>query len=75
MKYSVVVVGASLGGLAAVETLLSGLPQTLRCPMVIVQHRRADADSRPASTSAPTTWWSPCTSVQTERMWIRLKPP
>ena len=40
------VVGASLGGLQALEQLLHGLPAAFICPLVIVQHRRADADSR-----------------------------
>jgi two-component system chemotaxis response regulator CheB len=42
----IVVVGASLGGLFAVQELLGGLPRTFRCPLVIAQHRRAEADSR-----------------------------
>jgi two-component system chemotaxis response regulator CheB len=42
----VVAIGASLGGLAAVETLLEALPSDFQCAVVIVQHRRADSDSR-----------------------------
>jgi two-component system chemotaxis response regulator CheB len=41
-----VVVGSSLGGLAAVRTLLGALPGGFRPPVIIAQHRRADADSR-----------------------------
>jgi two-component system chemotaxis response regulator CheB len=41
-----VVVGASLGGLSALRTLLGALPGGFRPPVVIAQHRRADADSR-----------------------------
>jgi two-component system chemotaxis response regulator CheB len=44
--YEVVAIGASLGGLAAVETLLEGLPPEFPCAVVIVQHRRPDSDSR-----------------------------
>src|SRR5690348_16730266 len=39
----IVVVGASLGGLHALETLFAGLPDGFMAPVVIVQHRRADA--------------------------------
>jgi two-component system chemotaxis response regulator CheB len=41
-----VVVGASLGGLYAVRTLIEGLPADFPLPIVLAQHRRADADSR-----------------------------
>ena len=41
-----VVVGASLGGLYAVRTLVEGLPADFPLPVVLAQHRRADADSR-----------------------------
>ena len=40
-----VVVGASLGGLAAVRKILSVLPRNFGPAVAIVQHRRADADS------------------------------
>ena len=39
-------VGASLGGLQAVRTLLESLPRDFQPPIVLAQHRRADADSR-----------------------------
>jgi two-component system chemotaxis response regulator CheB len=42
----VVVVGASLGGLQAVRTLLEALPEDFPAPLLLAQHRRADADSR-----------------------------
>ncbi|MEY4579246.1 MAG: hypothetical protein RL701_3949 [Pseudomonadota bacterium] len=42
----IIAVGASLGGLAAVQTLLGGLPAELGVGVVIVQHRRPDPDSR-----------------------------
>ncbi|MES1205984.1 MAG: chemotaxis protein CheB [Pseudomonadota bacterium] len=45
-RVEIVAVGASLGGLAAIETLLKGLPASFRCPLVIVQHRRAGEDGR-----------------------------
>jgi two-component system chemotaxis response regulator CheB len=38
-----VVVGTSLGGLAALEVLLSGLPTAFGLPVAIVQHRTDDA--------------------------------
>jgi len=40
----IVVVGASLGGLEAVQKLLSGLPASLPCPVAIVQHRGPQID-------------------------------
>lgn len=42
----IVAIGASLGGLHALRTLLAGLPAELGCAVVIVQHRRPDPDSR-----------------------------
>jgi two-component system chemotaxis response regulator CheB len=42
----VVVVGASLGGLYAVRTLVAGLPADFPLPVALAQHRRPDADSR-----------------------------
>ncbi len=41
--YEIAVVGVSLGGLRAVETLLKGLPADFALPLVIVQHRSARA--------------------------------
>jgi two-component system chemotaxis response regulator CheB len=43
--YELVVVGASLGGLAALRELLCGLPADFPAPVAIVQHRRSDAGS------------------------------
>jgi two-component system chemotaxis response regulator CheB len=37
--------GASWGGLQALETVLSGLPRDFRTPIVIAQHRAADSGS------------------------------
>jgi len=39
MNYSIVVIGASLGGLRALRTLLRGLPKEFPLPVAIVQHR------------------------------------
>ena len=39
MAYAVVVIGSSLGGLQAVSTLLTALPQGFPLPIVIAQHR------------------------------------
>jgi two-component system chemotaxis response regulator CheB len=41
----IVALGASLGGLQAVQTLLRGIPAQFGCTMVLTQHRRADPDS------------------------------
>jgi two-component system chemotaxis response regulator CheB len=41
----VVVVGASLGGLEALGTLLDALPENFPLAIVVAQHRRADAAS------------------------------
>ena len=43
--YDLVVIGASLGGLAALRQLLSELPARLPAAIAIVQHRRPDANS------------------------------
>jgi len=42
MKYGIVVIGASLGGLPALKAILSALPGNFRLPLAIVQHRSAD---------------------------------
>lgn len=39
MKYGLIVMGASLGGLYAVRTVLSSLPPTFPLPLAVVQHR------------------------------------
>ena len=44
--YSVVVVGASAGGIPALIALLEGLPATFRLPILVVQHLPADKISR-----------------------------
>lgn len=41
----VVAVGASLGGLQAVQTMLRGIPADFGASFVLAQHRRADPDS------------------------------
>jgi two-component system chemotaxis response regulator CheB len=41
----IVALGASLGGLQAVQTLLRGIPADFGCSMVLAQHRRPDPDS------------------------------
>lgn len=42
--YNIIVIGASLGGLHALNVVLSALPAAFKCPIVIVQHRKPDAD-------------------------------
>jgi two-component system, chemotaxis family, protein-glutamate methylesterase/glutaminase len=44
MLYSVVAIGTSWGGLAALSKLLGGLPGDYRLPVVVVQHRGKDSD-------------------------------
>jgi two-component system chemotaxis response regulator CheB len=44
MAYSVVGIGTSWGGLAAMTKLLSGLPGDFSLPVVVVQHRGKDSD-------------------------------
>jgi two-component system chemotaxis response regulator CheB len=41
MAYDVLVIGASLGGLTAVSTLLSALPADFGLPVIVAQHRGA----------------------------------
>lgn len=43
---SVVAIGASLGGLEALQRILSSLPAKLGASIVITQHRRRDPDSQ-----------------------------
>ena len=45
MTYDLVAMGASWGGLHAVETVLSGLPDGFRTPIAIAQHRAVVAGS------------------------------
>jgi two-component system chemotaxis response regulator CheB len=45
MSFEIVVIGASTGGLKALQTLLAGLPAEFSLPIVIAQHRRNDSDS------------------------------
>jgi two-component system, chemotaxis family, protein-glutamate methylesterase/glutaminase len=42
----IVALGASLGGLAAFEKVLRALPKDFDAPVILVQHRRQEADSR-----------------------------
>jgi len=42
----IIAVGASLGGLDALQTLLRAVPSSFTCPIVIVQHRRPEVDGR-----------------------------
>ena len=42
----VVAIGASLGGLRALQVLLPALPPGLPASVIVAQHRRADPDSR-----------------------------
>lgn len=44
MAYSIVGIGSSWGGLAAMSTLLGALPGDFSLPIVLVQHRSNDSD-------------------------------
>lgn len=44
MRYQIVVVGTSWGGLHALRTLISGLPGDFVVPLVIVQHRHRESN-------------------------------
>lgn len=45
MQPSIIVVGASWGGLAAVSMLIGGLPPNFGIPLAVVQHRSRHADN------------------------------
>lgn len=45
LAYDIVVVGTSWGGLAALRTLVGGLPPEYELPIALVQHRHRDADT------------------------------
>jgi two-component system, chemotaxis family, protein-glutamate methylesterase/glutaminase len=45
LSYGLVTIGASWGGLHAIETVLSGLPDGFRIPIAIAQHRAVDSGS------------------------------
>ncbi|MBA2732157.1 MAG: chemotaxis protein CheB, partial [Acidobacteria bacterium] len=44
MAFEIIVIGASYGGLSALQIILSNLSPELCLPVVIVQHRRKDED-------------------------------
>jgi two-component system, chemotaxis family, protein-glutamate methylesterase/glutaminase len=43
-RYEIVVMGTSLGGLQALETVLGALPPAFPVPVVVVQHRNKNSD-------------------------------
>jgi two-component system, chemotaxis family, protein-glutamate methylesterase/glutaminase len=45
MAYELVVMGASWGGLGALERVLGGLPRSFRTPIAVAQHRSPDGGS------------------------------
>ncbi len=45
MAFDIVVIGASIGGLKALQEVLAGLPQDFPVPVVIVQHRGKDSET------------------------------
>jgi two-component system chemotaxis response regulator CheB len=44
VAYEIIVVGTSWGGLLALSELVDGLPEALRLPLVVVQHRHRESD-------------------------------
>ena len=46
MAVEIVVMGCSMGGLVALETVLGSLPQGFNTPVAIVQHRMPDSKNR-----------------------------
>jgi two-component system, chemotaxis family, protein-glutamate methylesterase/glutaminase len=44
VPYSIITVGTSWGGLAALTKLLGALPEDFRIPIVVVQHRSKDSE-------------------------------
>lgn len=46
MEYDIVVIGTSLGGLRALETVLGALPADFPLPVAVVQHRQPDSEER-----------------------------
>lgn len=46
MRFQLVVVGTSLGGLQALEVLVAGLPRNFPVPVAIVQHRHKTSDEK-----------------------------
>jgi two-component system, chemotaxis family, protein-glutamate methylesterase/glutaminase len=44
MKFEIVVIGTSLGGLQALEVILSSLPKSFPLPIAIAQHRHKSSD-------------------------------
>lgn len=77
MRYRIVVVGASLGGLRALATLLRALPADFGLPIVIVQHRSPDASGLAAFLQR----YSALAVVEAEDKlglapaWVYLAPP
>ena len=45
VAYDIVVIGTSWGGLAALRTIITGLPPHFDIPTVVVQHRHRDSDT------------------------------
>ncbi|MDO9545453.1 MAG: chemotaxis protein CheB [Pelolinea sp.] len=45
INFDIIVLGASLGGLKASQTILSALPARFSTPIVIVQHRKPDSSA------------------------------
>ena len=44
MTFKLIAIGASLGGLYALQALLKGLPKNFAVPIAIAQHRHKSSD-------------------------------
>ena len=65
MKYGIVVIAASAGGVMALPELLSGLPATFQVPVLIVQHHPTFRAYLKASyaTLPRCPWWKRWTAI------------
>jgi two-component system, chemotaxis family, protein-glutamate methylesterase/glutaminase len=77
--YELVVIGASWGGLAALERVLGGLPSGFDTPIAVAQHRSADGGSTSLARLLSSHSTLPVTDVEDkqpiERGRVYLAPP
>jgi two-component system chemotaxis response regulator CheB len=77
--YELVVMGASWGGLAALERVLGGLPRDFDIPIAVAQHRSADGGSTSLARLLASHSRLPVTDVEDkqpiERGRVYLAPP
>jgi two-component system, chemotaxis family, protein-glutamate methylesterase/glutaminase len=66
VERNIIVIGASAGGVSALQTLVAGLPQSLKASLFIVMHRPASWPGRfPRSSVVP----AHCPSYTRQRGW------